>query len=60
MVLDAATAELKNKRKKDGNEEWDFIFIMFFCFIFLYWWIKYDNGIPGGSIIISHMDAFFK
>lgn len=35
-------------------------FIMFFCFIFLYWRIKYDNGIPGGNIIISHLDAFFK
>ena len=65
MVLDAATAELKNKRKKDGNEEWEFIFyyvffFFFFRFIFLHWRIKYDNGVPGGSIIISHMDAFFK
>ena len=63
MVLDAATAELKNKRKKDGNEEREFIFyyvFFFFCFIFLHWRIKYDNGVPGGSIIISHMDAFFK
>lgn len=29
-------------------------------FLSLYCWIKYDNGIPGGSIIISHLDAFFK
>jgi len=35
-------------------------FIMLFCFIFSYCRIKYDNCIPGGSIIISHMDAFFK
>lgn len=37
-----------------------FLFYYIFCFIFLYRQIKYDNGIPGGSIIISHMDAFFK
>lgn len=36
------------------------MFFFFFCFIFLHWRIKYDNGVPGGSIIISHMDAFFK
>lgn len=44
-------------------------FIMFFCsvfffffffFFFLYWRMKYDKSIPGGSIIISHMDALFK
>lgn len=35
-------------------------FFMFSRFIFLYWRIIYDNGIPGGSIIISHMDGFFK